>query len=364
MRILLSSRAFPPAVGGVERFAESLAAWLVERGHTVRVATRTEGTGTEDHAYQILRRPSSTRLHETARWADVVHVNGLSLRGVGLGFAAWRSTMVTHHGHQAVCPTGNCLPLQGTCTAGPTRGPCRVCPERGVKGEVDVRVHAAVCGRVAANVAISEYLLSRLRLPRARMIYNPVSPAAFDAATAEPGQDGLVVFAGRLVREKGVELLLRAISLVRDARLEVIGDGPMMPAYRDLVAELGLSSRVSFLGTQPFAGLAAAYARAGIVCIPSLFDEPFGFVAAEAMAMGRPLVVTPSGALAEFCDDDRGFVAVNRDPRSIAATLQAALADGEERARRAARGRSFALEHLTLERSGAAYEALYAEAAA
>ncbi len=226
-----------------------------------------------------------------------------------------------------------------------------------------MRVHAAACGRVAANVAISEYLLSRLDLPRSSMIYNPVSTAAFDAATAGPGEDGLVVFAGRLVQEKGVELLLRAIALVGDARLEVIGDGPMLPAYRDLVEELGLSSRVSFLGSQPFDGVATAYARASVVCIPSLWDEPFGFVAAEAMAMARPLVVTPSGALAELCADDRGFVTPGRDPGSIAATLQSALADREDRARRAGRARAFALDRLTLEGSGAAYEALYAEAA-
>jgi glycosyltransferase involved in cell wall biosynthesis len=120
---------------------------------------------------------------------------------------------------------------------------------------------------------------------------------------------------------------------------------------------------VSFLGSQPFADVAGAYARAGVVCIPSLWDEPFGFVAAEAMAMGRPLVVTPSGALAELCADERGFVTQDRDPASIASTLEAALADDVERARRAERSRAFALDRLTLERSGNAYETLYREVA-
>jgi glycosyltransferase involved in cell wall biosynthesis len=100
-----------------------------------------------------------------------------------------------------------------------------------------------------------------------------------------------------------------------------------------------------------------------VVCIPSLWDEPFGFVAAEAMAMGRPVVVTPSGALAELCAADRGFVTPNRFPVSIALTLETALADSGERARRAERGRTFALHHLTLERSGGAYEDLYEELA-
>jgi glycogen(starch) synthase len=196
------------------------------------------------------------------------------------------------------------------------------------------------------------------------MIYNPVSKAAFDAAASGPGDDGLIVFAGRLVREKGLDRLLQAIMLVPDARLEVLGGGPMLPIYRDSAADLGLSSRVSFLGSQPFAGIAGAYARAGVVCVPSLWEEPFGFVAAEAMAMRRPLVVTPSGALAELCADERGFVTPDRDPASIASTLEAALSDDVERVRRAERAHAFAQERLTLERSGDAYETLYDEVAA
>jgi glycogen(starch) synthase len=232
-----------------------------------------------------------------------------------------------------------------------------------LRGEVDVRAHAAACGRVAANVAISGYILKRLGMLRSRMIYNPVSKEAFDASAPGPGDGELIVFVGRLVQEKGLDRLLGAIALVPDARLEVLGSGPMLPSYRDLAARLGISSRVSFLGSQPFADVAGAYARAGVVCIPSLWDEPFGFVAAEAMAMGRPLVVTPSGALAELCADERGFVTQDRDPASIASTLEAALADDVERARRAERSRAFALDRLTLERSGNAYETLYREVA-
>jgi glycosyltransferase involved in cell wall biosynthesis len=260
-------------MGGIERFAESLAGWLLERGNEVIVVTSTSGPP-GDRGYPVLRRPSQHRLREIARRADVVHVNGLSLRGVGVGLAARRPTLVTHAAYQAVCPTGLSLPTSGTCTAGPARGPCRVCPERGVKGEVDVRIHATVCGRVTANVAISHYIMSRLGLVRSRMIYNPVSKAAFDAVTSGPGEDGLIVFAGRLVREKGVENLLRALPRVPDARLDVVGDGPMLHEYRDLTAQLGLSSRVSFLGSQPFGGLADAYSRAAAVCIPSL--QPVG----------------------------------------------------------------------------------------
>ena len=365
MRVLLFSRAFPPAVGGIERFAETLAGWLAERGHAVIVVTRTEADGREpERPYRVLRRPSAERLFSLARSADVVHANGLSLRGVGLGLLSQRSTVVTQAGHQAVCPTGLCMPTHGACNAGPSFGPCVGCPERGVKGAGDVGLHNAACRAAAANVAVSDYLRSRLGLPRSRTIYNPVSDAAFAAATDATGEDGLVAFAGRLVAEKGLDLLLRATALVPDARLEVVGDGPMLSTYRDLVGELGLSLRVSFLGSQPFDGVAAAYSRASVVCVPSLWDEPFGFVAAEAMAMQRPLVVTPSGALSELCADGRGFVAGDRTATALASSLTEALSDEEERARRAASARRFAEHELSADRAGLAYESLYEDVVA
>ena len=270
-----------------------------------------------------------------------------------------RPTVVTHAGHQAICPTGLCMPKHGDCAAGQSLGPCAECPEGGVRGTADVRLHAGASRRVSANVAVSDYLGARLGVPSNRMIYNPVSRAAFAAATEAPGVDGPVVFAGRLVAEKGLDLLLRALTLVPDARLEVVGAGPMLSAYRDLAATLGLSWRVSFLGLKPFAEVSAAYARASAVCVPSAWHEPFGFAAAEAMAMRRPVVVTPSGALAELCADGRGFVTADLEPRSIAASLQMALGDEPERRRRAGSAYAFALDRLTADCAGKAYQTVY-----
>lgn len=360
MKVLLFSRAFPPSVGGIERFAESLARWLSDRGHAVCVVTRTESDGPEPRRpYRVVRRPSVERVLSLARWADVIHANGLSIRGVGLGSISRRSIVVTHAGHQAVCPTGLCMPTHGFCTAGPMPGPCDRCPERGVKGTVDVRIHGVASRVVAANVAVSDYLNARLGLPRSSRIYSPVSGDAFAAGTDRAGEGGLVAFAGRLVVEKGLDVLLRALALVPDARLLVVGDGPMMPAYRDLTQELGLSLRVSFLGSQPFDGVAQAYARASVVCVPTLCEEAFGFAAAEAMAMGRPLVATPSGALTELCSDARGFLADDRSPQALASTLKEALGDEVERDARAERGREFARDWFTQDRAGSEYETVY-----
>jgi glycosyltransferase involved in cell wall biosynthesis len=217
---------------------------------------------------------------------------------------------------------------------------------------------------VDLNVAASEYLRRRLSLQGSRTIYNPVAQEAFDSASDSPGEDGLIAFAGRLVSEKGLDTLLRALVLVPDARLEIVGDGPMGPVYRALADELGISLRVSFLGSTDFNGVADAYVRSSVVCVPSACDEAFGFAAAEAMAMRRPLVVTPSGALVEMCTGRRGFVAAGRDPAALALSLQEALADRQQRLDRARRASTFAVERFSVGRVGSAYESAYEEVAA
>jgi glycosyltransferase involved in cell wall biosynthesis len=191
-----------------------------------------------------------------------------------------------------------------------------------------------------------------------------VAQEAFDSASDAPGEDGLIAFAGRLVSEKGLDTLLRALVLVPDARLEIVGDGPMGPVYRDLADELGISLRVSFLGSMGFSGVAEAYARSSVVCVPTACDEAFGFAAAEAMAMRRPLVVTPSGALVEMCAERRGFAAAGRDPAALATCLQEALADDQQRLDRARRASTFAVEMFSADRVGSAYESVYEEIAA
>lgn len=365
MRVLLYSRAFPPDVGGVERFGETLAGSLAERGHDLCVVTRSELDGPEpDRDYQVVRGASPDRIARLARGAHVVHANGLSLRGVGIGIAARRPTVVTHQGHQSVCPTGLCLPEFGECDAGAGRGVCSGCPGRGWKGTVDVGIHRRAAGEARANVAVSEYLRRRIVLPRSSTVYSPVRPDAFAGAVDDGGVDGSICFAGRLVEEKGVELLLRAVARVPHARLEIVGDGPMRSALTGLADDLGLSLRVSFLGALPFAALADSYARAAVVCVPTICEEAFGFAAAEAMAMRRPLVVTPSGALRELCSEGRGFIADRSDVGSLAGALARSLEDVAARDEAATRAHAFAHVRLTAHAATDAYLDVYEGVAA
>ncbi len=366
MRVLLYSRAFPPAVGGMERFAEDLAGWLAGHGNEVWIATRTPAAARSDaqRLYRVMRGISATQFGAAARWADVVHVNGLALRAIVPAHVAGRRTVVTHAGHQAVCPTGLAWTPTRNCTAGPAPGPCRWCPRRGLMGRAAVAGHRLGTLGAVRNVCVSRYLQGRLGLPNSIVIYNPVSKRAFGRGTETTEPQGLIAFAGRLVAEKGLDLLLWAVAAMPDSRLEVGGEGPMRSAWEELTHHLGLGDRVKFLGKLAFGGVADLYARAAVVCVPSAWGEPFGYAAAEAMALGRPVVATPRGALPELLGDGRGFVSPACTPDALAEALRAALRDASARARAGALAREFALREFSIDRIGARYVATYEEAAA
>jgi glycogen(starch) synthase len=361
VKILLLSRPFAPAVGGMERFAEELATWLACRGHDVTVATRIAGHA-EDHRrpYRVLRALRLPVLQRALREADAVHVNGLSLRGIAAAVSARRRPVVTHAGYQAVCPTGLAWSPAGGCHPGP--GPCRVCPGTGLRGQAAVRAHRAGARAAASNACVSRYAARRLALPRSVTVYNPVHIGAFDGGA--PAEDDLVAVAARMVREKGLDLLIRTLRFLPKVRLEVAGDGPLRTRLVRLAAEEGVDRRVRFRGSLPVEGVAELYTRAAVVCVPSLWPEPFGYAAAEAMAMGRAVVATPRGALVELLDEGRGFIAKDASPKALAEALSRALGEPGPRLEAARRAKAFAVSELSVEAIGPRYESLYEGAAA
>jgi glycosyltransferase involved in cell wall biosynthesis len=364
MRVALYTRTFSPAIGGMERFAHNLANWLVEHDHEVVIITHTtlDGGFRRDVGFRVLRGGSNRSIFRALRWADAVHVNGLSARGVSMALEAGHRPVVTHQGHQAICPTGLAWSLDGGCSAGPVPGPCSVCPRQKARGKVDVSAHRLISMVARRNVCVSTYLQRRLGLRKSVAIYNPVSGDAFEYADATSAQDGLVSFAGRLVAEKGLDILLRAMTSLPDSRLEIAGDGPMRQAWERLTEHLGIKSRVRFLGQLATERVRQLHLRARVVCVPTICNEAFGYAAAEAMALGKPVVATPRGALPELLVGGRGLVAEGVGPEALTAALKVALADDRLRVWTGARARSFAATELSIDALAPRYVKIYEEA--
>lgn len=118
------------------------------------------------------------------------------------------------------------------------------------------------------------------------------------------------VYVGRLVDLKGVDLLLRALHMIRpdtDARLTVVGDGPERAALEALTAELHLTDRVEFLGWKSQPDCAAVLRDADAFVLPSL-HECGGAVVLEAMCVGLPVIATDWGGPADYLDETCGIL--------------------------------------------------------
>jgi glycosyltransferase involved in cell wall biosynthesis len=175
----------------------------------------------------------------------------------------------------------------------------------------------------------------------AELFSAPIGSAQIDRfRTAHRLAGPLVLYVGRLVPEKGIDVLLDAWPHVRqDATLVLVGEGP-------LADRASTTPRTAMIGPLPRAALPLAYAAAEVVVLPSLatprFREPWGLVCNEAMHGGRALVVTAAvGAAAGGLvrDGVSGLIVAPGDSRALAQAIDRLLEDPALRARLGAAGR-------------------------
>jgi glycogen synthase len=181
-----------------------------------------------------------------------------------------------------------------------------------------------------------------LRLGRRRILVYPNPPPpprwAADRCPNRAVDPDLVVFAGRVTRGKGVELLVRAFVELRErrprTRLEVVGpDYPTATGFASTRAYLEHllpptdRPAVTFTGYLPPAGVADAFGRAAVCVFPSLF-ETFGYTCLEAMTMGKAIVASDRGGMADLLDHGRcGLLFTPPDAAGLAARLRTLLDD-------------------------------------
>lgn len=122
--------------------------------------------------------------------------------------------------------------------------------------------------------------------------------------TASNNGEKKILYVGRVVREKGLDRLLAAFSLVRiPSRLIVNGDGMDLWRAKKIAHRLGLDDRTEFSGWIDREKLSQYYQKASIVVVPSVWPEPFGLVGIEAMSYGKPVVAFNVGGIPEWLED-------------------------------------------------------------
>lgn len=168
-----------------------------------------------------------------------------------------------------------------------------------------------------------------------------------------------VVFAGRVVAPKGVNVLIRA---ARDVTGEFVicGDGWRLDAMRRLARRLRVEERVTFKGWLGADELAHELADASIVAVPSVWPEPFGLVGIEALAAGRPVVASATGGIGDWLEDGRtGLCVAPGDPHALARALNELLGDPVRQEAMGAAGKRMVADRYTSERHVAALVEAY-----
>ena len=175
----------------------------------------------------------------------------------------------------------------------------------------------------------------------------------------------LLLFIGRMVPYKGVDVLLRALVGLTGTTL-LVGRGPLLEEMRALAGELGLADRVVFVEELDDAQMAAAYHACDVFVLPSVgTNETFGIVQLEAMACGKPVVSTqlPTGVPWVNRHGESGLVVPPGDVAALHDALDRLLGDRALRTRLGEQGRRRVLSEFTVERMVGRTVALYQEVA-
>ena len=163
------------------------------------------------------------------------------------------------------------------------------------------------------------------RLPEVRCPVAVFPPGVDLSVFRPPGvmpAEPLVLFVGDLLHHKGVDVLLRGLQgLDIDWRGRIVGGGPEEPDLRELAVELGIDDRITWDGPLSHASLPAVFGGAAVVVVPSRRDA-LGQVAVEALACGRPVIVTDVGGLASVPTPACGEVVEADEPQALTQAIR------------------------------------------
>lgn len=207
------------------------------------------------------------------------------------------------------------------------------------------RHEIALSRRFDRNIVATEFMKHELLIngfDPARIEICPPVPRAIEPLRSTFSNRNLLIFAGQIIRGKGVDVMLRALAKVR-APFEavILGEGNHRPFCERLCRRLGLESRVTFKGYLPQDELQDFYREASAVLVPSVWPEPMGLVGLEAMRNALPVVAFDAGGVRDWLrDGENGFLVPWMDTGLYAEKIDALLAD--KQLARAMGGRGFA----------------------
>jgi glycosyltransferase involved in cell wall biosynthesis len=371
MRIMMLAQSFAPIVGGEERVVEDLSRELVGRGHEVSIATLQQPGGLQaeevagarvyplsSSSYRVTRSSRDTERRHAPPAPDpeavkdlsrvlrrerpqIVHAhNWLVHSYLPLARGAHSALVLSLHDYGLICATKR-LRRQNHVCSGPAPVKCQICASEhyGVtKGLVaafgtrsnESRLRKAVDVFLPVSSTVEE--LCRIREDEtSRVIPNfigelPPAPAD-DPRLAQLPDEPFVLYFGDVTEDKGAWELAEAYRELDDPP-------PLVLIGRCYIDELESRPGVHVMGAWPHALAIEALRRSLFSVAPSLWPEPFGLVALEAAAAGKPIAATATGGLRDIVvDGETGLLVPPEDREALAAALQKLISDADLRER-------------------------------
>ncbi len=354
MRILHVYKDYFPVTGGIENHIRLLAREQVRFGHDVTVLVTNLGPKTVEEQREGVRVIKAARLAHLASTplslsffrligkipADVVHLHFPYPPGEVANFLLGKGkvTVVTYHSdvvrQKLILPFYRPLLLRILSRA----DGIIVTSPRYLESSPYLRLFREKCTIIPLGVEVERFASA----PDDEV-------QAIRRCYGQP----ILLFVGKLRYYKGIPYLLEAMKDL-EAKLLIVGSGPMEKEWRKLASDMGLDGKVFFLGEVEDDKLPAFYHACDVFVLPASHrSEAFGTVLIEAMAAGKPVISTELGTGTSWVnrDGETGLVVPPRDPKALAGAVKLLLEDKALRLRMGgkarAHARSFSVEEMT-----------------
>ncbi|WP_166276637.1 glycosyltransferase [Lyngbya confervoides] len=271
MKILIYSPLFYPSIGGLETVVSILAHKFVRQGHEVKLVSQTPDPDSKPFPFEVIRQPSFKHLLALTAWCDVYFQPNISLKGFYPLVALPKPWVVSHNNWYS--------------------------RTNGSLGWQDRLKHRLL--RWATNISVSQAVADHLAVS-STVIPNPYQYEVF-GLRPEINRDHDLMFLGRLVSDKGADLLLDALAQLKHQgltpTLTLVGHGPEEANLKVQAQRLQIVEQVEFLGGKVGEELVQLLNAHQILVVPSRWQEPFGIVALEGIACGCVVVGSEGGGL-------------------------------------------------------------------
>ena len=403
MRVLMLSDFYPPYIGGMERHVQTLSRELVRRGHHVSVATL------QHKGSPAFEEDEGVRVHRLTGWhrvlasfyedqecqfhpplpdpgvmaslrrvveqesPDIVHARRWMLYSF-VGLKAWSGAklVVTLHDYSLRCPTMLYLHDGQACT-GPGYTKCIHCASSqygrgkavlltsGLK--LSSYLHRYVDKYIAISSAVCDASIMGTGQPPRPIEVVPtfIPDTAVEEAsqvgrpTFLPPTDNYILFVGRQTASKGLDVLLEAYAELSDLAPLVM----ITTEHGD--ARKRFPAGVTVVRNVPHAQVMAGWMHCAVGVVPSIWPEPFGQVAVEAMSCGKPVVASAVGGLRDvILDGESGLLVEPGDVNGLREALRVLLLDPDKRVQMGMIGRQRA-RLFTVSKVADRIEQVYAE---